>query len=401
VTGKTALLPLPAATARCRAAAARFVMGGAALLLLAALLAPAPLAAEQPAGVRPESAPAESVRPASAFAPVATAEQPASTTSESKPVANTPAANTPAESASPASAPGANKPAAGADRFQRGLFWSISKDGELIGHIFGTLHTNDARVTKLPKEVDAALQQAYSFCMETFPGVRYFNPHWGFRSIVSDMMLPDNGFLADLVGEEAYGRIKEHLLKAGLKEERIKHLKPWAAMHTLSGLYRDSKKPARKSEGEILDHVLYQAAAQHVVDLYQLETLEELMAAYYAFPMDAQVALLKDKVDAVGGLREAANEMVAAYLDENMPAMLDLSTAFISPGSRKLGYDKVYLKHVLFIRNVVMAHYMLAPLRRKGAFIAVGALHLYGEQGVLKLLEDYGYEVAAIQLTRS
>lgn len=334
--------------------------GMASLILLAALFAPAPTAAaEQPASTPPAKASPESARPESA-------------------------------------------PAAGGERFQHGLFWSISKDGELIGHIFGTLHTNDARVTKLPKEVDAALQQAYSFCMETFPGVRYFNPHWGFRSIVSDMMLPDNGFLIDLVGKETYGRIQGHLLKIGLKEERIKHLKPWAAMHTLSGLYRDGeKKRARKSEGEILDHVLYQTAALHVVDLYQLETLEELMAAYYAFPMDAQIALLKDKVDAVGGLQEAANAMVGAYLDENMPAMLDLSTAFISPASRKLGYDRVYLKHVLFIRNIVMAHYMLAPLRRKGAFIAVGALHLYGEQGVLKLLEDYGYEVASIRLTRS
>lgn len=365
---RAASLPLSAATARCRAAA-RFVTGRAALsLLLAALLAPAPVAAEQPASTVSESKPAES------------------TPAADKPVARTPAESAPAESK---------------ERFQRGLFWSISKDGELIGHIFGTLHTNDARVTKLPKEVDAALQQAYSFCMETFPGVRYFNPHWGFRSIVSDMMLPDNGFLIDLVGEKAYGRIRGHLLKIGLKEERIKHLKPWAAMHTLSGLYRDGEKPARKSEGEILDHVLYETAAQHVVDLYQLETLEELMAAYYAFPMDAQIALLKDKVDAVGRLQEAANAMVGAYLDENMPAMLDLSTAFISPGSRKLGYDRVYLKHVLFIRNIVMAHYMLAPLRRKGAFIAVGALHLYGEQGVLKLLEDYGYEVASIRLTRS
>ena len=48
-----------------------------------------------------------------------------------------------------------------------------------------------------------------------------------------------------------------------------------------------------------------------------------------------------------------------------------------------------------------MAHYMLAPLRRKGAFIAVGALHLYGEQGVLKLLKGYGYAVTPVRLTRS
>ena len=42
--------------------------------------------------------------------------------------------------------------------------------------------------------------------------------------------------------------------------------------------------------------MLYEYAVDNeLVDLYQLETLEELMAAYYNFPVDAQIALLKDR----------------------------------------------------------------------------------------------------------
>jgi uncharacterized protein YbaP (TraB family) len=38
-------------------------------------------------------------------------------------------------------------------------------------------------------------------------------------------------------------------------------------------------------------------------------------------------------------------------------------------------------------------------LRRGDAFIALGALHLHGEKGVLALLEDDGYRATRVSLT--
>ncbi|HEX2197861.1 MAG TPA: TraB/GumN family protein [Burkholderiales bacterium] len=47
-------------------------------------------------------------------------------------------------------------------------------------------------------------------------------------------------------------------------------------------------------------------------------------------------------------------------------------------------------------RNVVMAFRMQRELRRGNAFIALGALHLYGMQGVLGRLEADGYRAARV-----
>ena len=284
------------------------------------------------------------------------------------------------------------------EHFQQGLFWSISKDGEQVGHIFGTLHTNDARVTQIAKPVKTALLKADNFCIETFPGVRYFSPNSGFKSIIDDMMLAHGERLENLVGTQTYQQIRTKLIANGLKEERIARLKPWAAMHTLSGIYRtDVKHPS--GQGRILlDHLLYNIARDNSATLYQLETLEELMAAYYAFPIDAQVALLKDRVENLDQLPKIAEGMIRAYLKEDLSAMLDLATDFISDSSAQKGYIQTYLKHVLYIRNIVMAHYMLAPLRRKSTFISMGALHLYGDGGVLSLLEKYGYQVKRVSI---
>jgi uncharacterized protein YbaP (TraB family) len=47
-------------------------------------------------------------------------------------------------------------------------------------------------------------------------------------------------------------------------------------------------------------------------------------------------------------------------------------------------------------RNVVMAFRMQRELRRGNAFIALGALHLYGAHGVLARLEADGYRATRL-----
>ena len=280
-----------------------------------------------------------------------------------------------------------------ADRFKQGIFWSIAEDDEIVGYLFGTFHSNDERVLRISKNVVRALQSSQSFSMESFPGSRYFNPHWGFRSIIRDMTLPNSQSLASLIGEPLYKEVVNILAGIGVKEERIRNLYPWAVMNELSARKIISQS---KPSGKILDHQLFEMAQNK--ELYQVENLEELMAAYDDFPMDAQIGLLKDRVSSRSSLPMISEQMVTSYLDEDLEKLLSLSTQFISDDSLAKGYDKIYLKNVLYERNYVMAHHMLAPLRRKGAFISIGALHLSGGAGVLSQLEGYGYTVTRVAL---
>lgn len=280
------------------------------------------------------------------------------------------------------------------ERFDRGIFWSISKDGEVVGHIYGTFHSNDERILAVSPKVKQALSSAKSFSIENFPGSRYFNPHWGFRSIIRDMTLPDKKTLASVIGDDLYQQVVKLLQNTDVKEERIRHLYPWAVMNELS--VRKIITP-QKVSGKLLDHRLFEMAQGK--ELYQVENLEELMAAYYDFPMDAQIALLRDRVNFYNEMPAVSEQMVKAYLDEDLGKLLELSIRFISDESVNQGYDKVYIKNVLHERNYVMAHHTLAPLRRKQAFISVGALHLTGEIGVLSLLENYGFSVTRIDLS--
>ena len=54
------------------------------------------------------------------------------------------------------------------------------------------------------------------------------------------------------------------------------------------------------------------------------------------------------------------------------------------------------MNRLIFQRNEKMVQRMKPLLEKIDAFIAVGAMHLPGEKGVLALLEKQGYEVTAI-----
>ena len=56
----------------------------------------------------------------------------------------------------------------------------------------------------------------------------------------------------------------------------------------------------------------------------------------------------------------------------------------------------VFDQRLLFDRNTRMVERMQPQLKSGNAFIAVGALHLYGERGVLSLLAREGFRITRV-----
>ena len=281
------------------------------------------------------------------------------------------------------------KPVKESGRFTEGVLWQIEKDKELVGYIFGTLHMNDKRINEVRENIIGKFDEMTSFAMESFPSDHYFNPYHGGQMIKGDMTLPKGQTLESLIGKELYSRVEEVLLDLGLDKETILHLKPWAAMRSFA-------VKAENTEDLILDYELLDRAAAQKKDLYQVESIEEFLVTFYAMPEDVQIKLLEFTVNSYNEMRNTINLMLEAYLEEDLTKMYQISTRFIPNKPEYERYREVYLKHVVKNRNVVMEHYMRKPMREKKTFIAVGALHLYGDQGVLALMEKDGYQVKRI-----
>ena len=282
--------------------------------------------------------------------------------------------------------------------YTEGTFWQVSKDGEVLGHILGTIHMNDEKVTKLDKKVMDIFDNSVGYSIEAFPSSHLWNPYHGFENIKKKMMFEDKT-LADVAGKKTANDVFQILTKNGVNEEYATKIKPWAAMFSIAA--------KSKHSGPIIDHKLLDLASIQEKEIYQIESPEELLAAFYAMPMESQVELLKSKIEHFPKIQETLDEMVNAYLDEDLQSLMDASTSFVDKSDyQKNKHLQVYLKHSVYIRNIVMAHYMNLPFlygldRYKGqggTFVCVGALHLLGEKGVLSLLEkQYGYEIKRIK----
>ncbi len=284
------------------------------------------------------------------------------------------------------------KPAKESGRFAEGVLWQIEKDKELVGYIFGTIHMNDKRVNEVRESIIGKFDEMTSFAMESFPSDHYWNPYHGGQMIKGDMTLPKGQTLEQLIGKSLYSQVEEVLLDVGLDKETILHLKPWAAMRSFA-------VKSENTEDLILDYELLDRAAAQKKDLYQVESIEEFLVTFYSMPEDVQIKLLEFTLNSYKEMRNTIDLMLEAYLEEDLTKMYQISTHFIPNEPEYERYRETYLKHVVKNRNVVMQHYMRKPMREKKTFIAVGALHLYGDQGVLALMEKDGYQVKRIPVS--
>ena len=163
------------------------------------------------------------------------------------------------------------------------LYWSIARDGEPVGYLLGTVHSEDPRVLDFP---DAFIEQITSnrfFAMEMVPDLPTL------ARLTEYMQYQDGTRLAEVAGEERYERLQEALAAYSMPPEWISRMKVWAAMMTLS--------VPPSSTGLFMDLSLSLRAAGARMKVVGLETLEQQLAFLEDMPMEQQLELLDHALD--------------------------------------------------------------------------------------------------------
>jgi uncharacterized protein YbaP (TraB family) len=268
-------------------------------------------------------------------------------------------------------------------RFDRGLLWRVRREGVAPSHVYGTIHVADPRLAGLPPAVQREFDGARSLMLEFVPDA------YSRERFLEASMFLDSQTLEQKIGAEDFERAVEVLDPIGLSRDVVNKLKPWGVLLNL-------RNPQRNAQGTPLDSQLLEAARARRLPLSQIEGVEEQIFTFDEFPMASQIALLKHSLahrDELGALAERTLE---AYLAGDLAAIWRLREEFVARHPQIAPHQAVMTKRVVHDRSVVMAFRMQRELRRGGAFVALGALHLYGEKGVLALLEADGYRAARV-----
>jgi uncharacterized protein YbaP (TraB family) len=269
-------------------------------------------------------------------------------------------------------------PAAAEERYTRGLLWRVSAPDTLPSHVFGTLHTADARLAELPRPVRKAFDASRSLMLE------YVADAYSKERFLEAAMFFDRRTLEEAIGREDFDRAYELLKPVGLTREFVNKMKPWGVLLNL----RSSWQPAAVATP---DAQLYALALERRMAVAQVEEIEEQVFIFDELPVASQVALLRHGLAHREELAALAERTLQAYLARDLGALWRAQEEFGRRHPDIAAHHAELVKRVVLERSVVMAFRMQRELRRGRAFVAIGALHLYGAKGVLALLERDGY----------
>lgn len=269
-----------------------------------------------------------------------------------------------------------------AETVDTGRLWRIAKSGIPDSFVLGTIHVADPRVATISKPVASALARSRYLAVELVPEAA--DP----RTAELEE-LEDGKRLEPMIGADAYLRLRNELEAQGVRRPVIEHLKPWAAMMKLS---RVAAKPGQKT----LEEALFLAARNRRLRVLPLELLEEKVAALDAVPRDAQVAMLRHALDHRDALTANVEATVEAWLRGDLEGLARVSDRTYEQFPALRDHYSRLIQHVIYDRTAVMHHRLFMPLRQGRVFVAMGVLHLYGENGLLALLREDGFVVTRL-----
>jgi uncharacterized protein YbaP (TraB family) len=143
-----------------------------------------------------------------------------------------------------------------------------------------------------------------------------------------------------------------------------------------------------------LDNRLQEAADRRGLPVYGLEQIEEQISLFNDMAEADQIAMLDATIAQSDQVEATFERMRQAYLAQDTAGIFEFMQA------QQTGFDpdlvETFTARLLDARNERMVERMAPRLAEGGAFVAVGALHLPGENGVLKRLEDQGYRVTRL-----
>ena len=264
--------------------------------------------------------------------------------------------------------------------YAQGLLWKIERTGQAPSHVFGTIHSEDSRVLALPGLVQTTFDASSSYVMEVVLDAN------AVQAIFGAMMYGDGRTLTQTVNAATYQKTLSAMAGYGLPESALQMMKPWAVSMMLS-------MPKTKT-GIALDIHLMQLAAAQTKAIAGLETVEEQIGLFDKLSPREQVIMLEDTLKYLPEMENIFARMHTIYLARDLAGMMRISDELMAKGNLELG--KKMMKQLIDLRNRRMVERMETHLKQGNAFIAIGALHLPGEIGVLNLLARKGYRVSMV-----
>ena len=267
-----------------------------------------------------------------------------------------------------------------AQQTTKGLLWEISGNGlSQPSYIFGTIHLICPDNFFIPK----GTEEKFKIAQQVFLEIDMDDPQIMMKT-QKLMISADGKKLKDIMNESDYQIFSKYFKKiSGMDVVMFGSAKPMVYMSF--ALMKSAGCPMPKSYEEYF----VKEAKTEKKEVFGLETIEDQVAVMDRATTEQQVGWLMDAVKETENGNSIYDQMIDLYKKQDIEAL----TKMIS--GQMVGM-KGMQDELLDKRNQNWIPVIEQNISQKSTFFAVGAGHLGGEKGVLKLLQQKGYTLKSL-----
>ncbi|MBC7614515.1 MAG: TraB/GumN family protein [Pedobacter sp.] len=269
-------------------------------------------------------------------------------------------------------------------KIENSLLWEISGNGlKKSSYLFGTYHFAGKDFIDTMKVLQTKLGMADAIVGELIIDetmVAKLTPH----------MLMKNNFLDKLLTPNQYQLVAAYLKKiSGYDLKLFNLMKPVAVQITMMQF----TAPKTISEtNPALDQYIQDYGKANNKKLIGLETVEDQATILFGNNLERQKVLLLKSIANEEKIKKEGQKLYDYYITQNLQ---ELEKLFVKSDD----YTQEELDQLLKNRNVKWMAQLPTLMQNQSLFIAVGAGHLVGEDGLIKALKVKGYEVKPLNVS--
>lgn len=281
------------------------------------------------------------------------------------------------------------------------VLYSISGNGlKKKSYIVGTHHLADAKfaneipgMAKVMKEIKQVYGELKMQDMQNADTVKMMQ---------EAMMLPDKMTIKDVLDPEHFERLNNLFVEiSGVPFDypqifdQMGRMKPSALETQLTVLMYISEHPMAFDPTKAIDSYFQNEALASKKEAHGLESYQyQIELMYKSQPIEEEVKSFICFLDNVDMVKKQLNILTDAYKAQNVT---EIENAMYMSKEIECSNNEEAMDKIVYERNRNWVAMMPAIMKTKPTLFAVGAGHLFGEQGVLEMLRKAGYKIEAVK----
>lgn len=258
------------------------------------------------------------------------------------------------------------------------LLWEISGNNlSEKSYLYGTIHIQDKRVFNFGDVFYEKFNSCKAYAMEILMEKQ------DIQKTLSSMMLENDMTIKELLNKQDYKILDSVFIeKTGFGISIFNNIKPFWLMSQLSvsQLNKDISLP--------MDLFLKEKAEKKGNKILAIEKFEDQINAINSLTIKEQCKMLMNSVK--NNHENSTDDLINNYLAADLDKISEISENDDMP--------KKFQQVFIIERNKKMAEKIAEYCKKQSTFNAIGAAHLAGKEGVIKLLRQKGFTVEAIDM---